>query len=100
MGRKAVVDSIMTGTAPLGKTYIFAKGQDHNSVLAMTGTLAMPAADKEPPYIPVGRKWLGDGVGFSNPMPSSRDPDYTAKLENYHRVENERQALKSSQRPF
>ena len=65
-GRKAVVDSIMTGEGPPEKVYLFPVGANHTQILAMTGKLSMPDARIEPPFIPKGRKWLGEDKGWSD----------------------------------
>ena len=67
-GRKASVDAIITGTAKPSKVYLFADKISHNQVLAMTGTNAMPNPHKEPPFVPRGRKWLGEDKGWSEPL--------------------------------
>jgi len=100
MGRKATVDGIISGTGPIPKIHLFAQGQSHTAILAQTGSLAMPDARKEPPYVPRSRRWLGDGVGYSNVPPSPRDPDYATKLAESQRINAQRQEQTKGGRPF
>lgn len=100
MGRKASVDKIMTGESAMPKEYLFAQGQSHTAILAQTGSLAMPNPNNQPPYIPRGRRWVSDGVGFSNQPPSPRDPEFHRKKEEYTRIKAERENLARSGRPF
>jgi len=77
VGRKAAVDGIISGTAPAGKVHLFAKGASHTSILAQCGTLSMPDPRKEPPFVPKGRKWLGEAIGWSdspNPVAKGSRP--------------------------
>ena len=70
VGRKATVNEIMAGKfdekPKIGLGYdIFPVGCTHTQILAMTHSLAMPSADKIPDPPPPRRKWLGEGVGWS-----------------------------------
>ena len=68
VGRKAQVNEIMTGKAPMPKVELFAQKMTHTQCLALTGKLAAPS-----PFIPVpdeviarkGKKWLGEGQGWA-----------------------------------
>lgn len=67
IGRKAQVNEIMTGKAPMPKVELFAQKMTHTQCLALTGKLAAPS-----PHIPVpddviqrkGKKWMGEGIGW------------------------------------
>ena len=49
--------------------YLAAKEVFHrHSNLSPTGTNAMPNPHKEPPFVPRGRKWLGEDKGWSEPL--------------------------------
>ena len=100
MGRKASVDGIIVGESPMPKEYLFAQGQSHTAILAQTGSLHMPDSRIEPPYIPKGRKWVSDGVGYSNVPPSPRDPAYAEKLVSYNAIKDQRTMQASQGRPF
>ena len=65
VGRKAVVNKLIDGTAPMPKPWLFPQKATHTQILAMTGTLKAPDARIIPPRIERGKKWLGDGVGWS-----------------------------------
>lgn len=56
----------MTGEAPPGKEILFPQVATHQQILALTGSLKMPDPNKQPPDVPRGRKWLGDGVGWDS----------------------------------
>ena len=64
VGRKAAVNEIMAGSAPMPKYVLFAQKMNHNQILAMTGSLAAPDARNVPPLVPKRKKWLGEGVGW------------------------------------
>ena len=57
IGRKAVVNQIMAGTAPMPKHVLFAQKMNHNQILAMTGTLCAPDPRKEPPAVAQRKKY-------------------------------------------
>ena len=63
-GRKAVVNQVIQGTAPMPNHVLFPLGATHEQILAMTGTLKAPDARKVPPAIPKIKKWKGDNVGW------------------------------------
>ena len=42
VGRKAIINDVMAGTAPIPKVELYPQGVTHTQMLAMTGTLAMP----------------------------------------------------------
>lgn len=65
-GRKAVVNKIIDGTAPMPKPLLFPQKATHTQILALTGTLKAPDARIVPPRIERGKKWLGDGVGWDS----------------------------------
>ena len=66
VGRKAAVNEIMAGSAPMPKHVLFAQKMNHNQILAMTGSLAAPDARNIPPLVPKRKKWLGEGVGWED----------------------------------
>lgn len=43
---------------------IFPQKATHTQILAMTGSLKAPDANKIPPEVPRNKKWLGDGKGW------------------------------------
>jgi len=45
---------------------IFPQKATHNQILAITGMLKAPDANKAPPSVPRTRKWLGDGKGWES----------------------------------
>jgi len=63
VGRKAVINDVMAGTAPIPKVELYPQGVTHTQMLAMTGTLAMPTPTV-PAAQPPRKKWLGEGVGW------------------------------------
>eukprot|EP01038_Epipyxis_sp_PR26KG_P007000 gene7000-9565_t len=65
VGRVAVVNQILSGNAPISKDYIFPQKATHTQILAMTGKLKAPDASYVPPPMPKGKKWLGEGIGWS-----------------------------------
>jgi hypothetical protein len=66
VGRKAVVNKIIDGTAPMPKPLLFPQKATHTQILALSGTLKAPDARIVPPRIDRGKKWLGDGVGWDS----------------------------------
>jgi len=70
VGRKAAVNEIITGvggTIKSGLGYdIFPQKCTHTQLLAMTHSLAAPRADIVPAPPPPRRRWLGEGVGWSD----------------------------------
>ena len=64
-GRKAIVNQVISGTAPMPNHVLFPHGATHEQILAMTGTLKVPDARIVPPEVPKLRKWKGDGVGWN-----------------------------------
>lgn len=66
VGRKAVVNKIIDGTAPNPKPFLFPQKATHTQILALTGTLKAPDARNLPPKVERGKKWLGDGVGWDS----------------------------------
>lgn len=71
VGRKATVNEIMAGRfqdpEKHGLGYdIFPQRCTHTQILAMTHNLAMPSADVIPAPPAPRRKWLGEGVGWSD----------------------------------
>ena len=63
VGRKAILNDVMAGTAPIPKVELYPQGVTHTQMLAMTGTLAMPTPTV-PAAQPPRKKWLGDGEGW------------------------------------
>ena len=55
----------MAGTAPIPKHQLFPQKANHVQILALTGTLKAPDANKIPPEVPRQKKWLGDGAGWA-----------------------------------
>ena len=47
------------------KDILFPQNASHQSVLALTGTLACPDASKQPPNVQKQKKWLGEGTGWA-----------------------------------
>ena len=75
VGRVAVVNKILSGTAPLPSKLapLFPVGASHLQILALTNSFAAPDARKPAPPLPKQRKWLGEGVGWGpTPPPSNR----------------------------
>jgi len=75
VGRKASVNEIMTGKfTSMGEEKhglgydLFPQKCTHTQILAMTHSLAMPSADVIPAPPPPRRKWLGEGMGWSEHM--------------------------------
>ncbi len=66
VGRKAVVNKIIDGTAVMPKPLLFPQKATHTQILALAGTLKAPDARIIPPRIERGKKWLGDGVGWDS----------------------------------
>lgn len=66
LGQKASVKQVFEGTAPMPQHVLFPQKATHLQVLALTGTLKMPAADKLPAEVPRGKRWLGDSVGWES----------------------------------
>jgi len=68
VGRTAVVDKVFNGGAENNniREMIFPQKATHNQVLAITGMLKAPDANKLPPSVPKTRKWLGDGKGWES----------------------------------
>eukprot|EP00981_Chlorochromonas_danica_P007019 scaffold1524_cov182-Ochromonas_danica.AAC.3 len=66
VGRKAIVNKVIAGTAPLPKYTLFPQGASHEQILALTNTLKAPDANSLPPEVPRPRKWRGDNVGWDN----------------------------------
>lgn len=64
VGRKAVVNQVISGTGPMPKVALFPQGATHEQILALTNTLKAPDANKLPPEVPRLRKWKGDHVGW------------------------------------
>lgn len=64
VGRKAIINDVMAGTAPIPKVELYPQGVTHIQMLAMTGTLAMPSAHIIPPTQPPRKKWMGEGEGW------------------------------------
>eukprot|EP01040_Poterioochromonas_malhamensis_P002152 gene2152-2293_t len=65
IGRKAVVNQILSGSGPLTKSPIFPQKASHEQILAITGTLHAPNPFLIPPEVPRPKKWRGDGEGWS-----------------------------------
>ena len=63
VGRKAIINDVMAGTAPIPKVELFPQGVTHTQMLAMTGTLAMPTPTVPAPQEP-RKKWLGEDKGW------------------------------------
>ncbi len=64
VGRKAVVNAVLAGTAPMPKPMLYPQKATHVQILAMTGNLKAPNANIVPPLVQRNKKWLGDGVGW------------------------------------
>ena len=64
MGQKAQIKQIFEGTAAVPKHQLFPQKATHLQVLALTGALKMPDANKLPPDVPARKRWLGDNVGW------------------------------------
>jgi len=63
VGRKAIINEVMAGTAPIPKVELYPQGVTHTQMLAMTGTLAMPTPTVPKPP-PPRKKWMGEGEGW------------------------------------
>ena len=64
VGRKAIVDEVMAGRAPIPKVELYPQGVTHTQMLAMTGTLAMPSPHTIPAPQPPRKKWMGEAIGW------------------------------------
>lgn len=64
IGRKALVNEIMAGTAPYPTVELFPQKCTHSQILAMTGTLAAPSPHNIPAAPLPRKKWMGEGVGW------------------------------------
>jgi hypothetical protein len=64
VGRRAILNDVMAGTAPIPKVELYPQGVTHTQMLAMTGTLAMPSAHTLPPEPKARKKWMGEGEGW------------------------------------
>lgn len=66
VGRKAVVNTVLAGTAPMPKPMLYPQKATHVQILAMTGNLKAPNPHLVPPVVQRNKKWLGDGVGWES----------------------------------
>jgi len=68
VGRKAIVNEIMTGKGAMPKVELFAQKMTHSQCLALTGNLACPSPFNPVPDSAIARKsnkqWKGEGVGW------------------------------------
>lgn len=67
VGRKAIVNEIMTGKGPIPKVQLFAQKMTHSQLLAATGNLAAPSPFNKVPDEAIQRRsrvWKGEGVGW------------------------------------
>ena len=64
VGRKAQVNEIMAGTAPMPKVELFPQKCTHSQILAMTGSLAAPSPHNIPAAPLPRKKWMGEGIGW------------------------------------
>lgn len=53
-----------SGPAPARGEKLFPQKATHLQVLALTGALKMPDANKLPPDVPRGKRWMGDQEGW------------------------------------
>lgn len=75
VGRVAVVNKILSGTASMPKNApLFPVGASHVQILGLTNSYAAPDARKPAPSVPKVRKWMGEGVGWG-PTPNPSVPN-------------------------